>query len=125
MRARKTGCGQRKNIRTGVHKMLKKPAPPGRGIVKGENSMNVKIVPCVGCEETCCQIEKLIVTHMQVMSFDMVKYQVRAYWKTLCAFMLRVNDKAVLESLYDGYMRIESRERISKEEFTRFMLQEC
>lgn len=82
------------------------------------------IVPCDSHEEVCSEIEELIFTYLDMMNFNMVKYDVRSFWRTLCAFIVRSDDSAVLRRIYDTQMSDKNKSRISRGEFVDFMLKQ-
>lgn len=83
---------------------------------------NGKIVPAAGCEEVCSRITELIVAYLEMMNYIMAKEDIKAFWKTLCAFIGRRDDVAVLRRLYDEHMSDFNKTRVSMEEFVAYMM---
>lgn len=91
-------------------------------MTKAEKIKQGIIIPCDNCEDVCSKIEDLIATHLNIMDFNYVKYEVRSFWRTLCAFMVRSDDSAVLRRIYDTKMSEANKARITRSEFVDFML---
>lgn len=89
---------------------------------KAEKIKQGIIIPCDNYDEVCSEIGDLIFTYLDMMNFDMVKYDVRSFWRTLCAFMVRRDDSAVLRRIYDTKMSEKNKSRITRGEFVDFML---
>jgi hypothetical protein len=82
---------------------------------------SAKIIPCIGCEETCDRIETILRAYLRMMSWEETKTDAWAFWRTLCAFMRRENEIAVLEHIYDTSMRDTNKALISKKDFVAYM----
>lgn len=82
---------------------------------------NNKVSPCAGCEEVCDRIETNLRSYMRCMNWEQTKTDVWAFWRTLCSFMRRENDVAILENMYDSYMCDSNKKAISKKDFADYM----
>ena len=88
----------------------------------GLRMANGKVVPATGCEEVCSRILELIIAYLEMMNYFMAKEDIKAFWKTLCAFIGRRDDAAILQRLYDEHMSDFNKARVSKEEFVAYMM---